>query len=143
VPINFASILEPEPLYTFVDPVTNQHFTFATERIAKSLKIKLLPDVLVPIDFKYGSELLEGGLDGTELQRWINTRTLPPITLLTFTDGKDIMVNGEYQYVAALVRGQTELLARRVPEVIWSEFLVVGVPFTQEDLNRLAVARKH
>lgn len=137
MPIDFNTITTPEELYTLVDPESGQHITFAVARLRKSIKVKLLPDVLVPLDFEYGAALLEAGLDGQRLQAHINMRTLPAVLMLR-REKMDALIDGEYAYCAALARGQREVLAKRIPMSVWQEFIVTNVPYTREQLERIA-----
>lgn len=138
--IDFNTILTPEQLFTHVDKETGKHVTVAVQRLRSSIKFKLLPEVRINVDYEHGISLLDS-LDATRLQSHINMRELPPAITIIYGDGKDVMVDGEYSYCAALARGMSSITCIRVPFSVWNEFVVTGVPFTEAQLRALSLEK--
>jgi hypothetical protein len=105
-----------------------------------SLKVKLIPEVLIPVNYQAASEILSdpSRVDAVLLKAMMSRRVLEPVLTVRFPSGKDVLVEGEMRYCAAAARKQTELHARRVPFSVAEDFLVTGVPLTPAQLDAIA-----
>lgn len=139
--IPFSEIqIAPEPLYTFADPDTGKAMTFAVRRMTESLKVKMIPEVIISIDYEAAVNILgdPGRVNTVQLRALMSKKHLDPVLTIRFPSGKDVLVEGEMRYCAAAARKQTEIFARRVPLSVAQDFLVTGVPLTQDQLNAIA-----
>ncbi len=70
------------------------------------------------------------GLEEARLLRALAAQSYSPLLFCLMLDGSALLVDGSHTYAAAFIRGLRELRAYLVPECVWKNFLVEGLPGT-------------
>ncbi len=148
MPIQYEEIKnsgQNEILYTHVMPGGSAVLTFALSRLRKSVKIKMLPLIPVPVNMEAGVKILEQGLaDWVQLNILMkqDPKTFEPMLMIAHADGSSSIIDGMESYCACVAKRVPTVLGRRIPFSLWTEFTVHGVPYTDAQFKLLLERRE-
>lgn len=121
-------------------PRTDQIFThmggdrlaptvFAVSRIRAACDRHIAPVWMTPIEL-HNVEMIytSRGIEQPRLARAYATRVYAPLLFLTMPDDTQLLADGSHTYVARFLRGHRWALAYIVPQAIWRDYTVDGVP---------------
>ncbi|MCO5157922.1 MAG: hypothetical protein M9945_14430 [Aquamicrobium sp.] len=121
-------------VFSLVDDKTGKTTHINVTALAKSWKTKARPIVTIEVEPAIAEYFVQKrGIEQHRVDRLMGEEIKEPLLLLHWIDGSHLLVDGHHRYVAASLKGQTELKARLVPKSVWSKYVIVDLPAERSD----------
>ena len=117
-----------EPVFTFIEPSTQEEFSWAVQRLAEWAN-KHAETFITPVE-RIGALMFvrDRGIEQHRLERLDPACLLDPIVYLDWGDGTQLLLDGHHRYVYAAMNGFTEILAHMLTHEQVEPFRVEGIP---------------
>jgi len=138
--IPYSTLKSTDTLVTHVLDEGNAIVSLCTSMMETSFAVKMIPAENIILNPQYATGLLQSGAVSAQKVKLISrslVAVVQPILLARFPNGSDALLDGQHRYCAAVFNGQKEILARRLPPSVWQQFIVSGIPWTDQQLHDL------
>jgi hypothetical protein len=128
-----------DQMFTHIDPETKTQTCFAVTLIREHIS-RFGEDYIfsTPIEPRIAKMiLLNRGLERSRLKRAIRTSHYDPLLYLAMPDGSHLLADGSHTYVAMFYKGTTWTKAFVVPQNIWKDFTISGLPQWESESHLL------
>lgn len=134
--IPYASLSRGDKLYTFANAAGSHVVTLCLTRMKQDFHVKMIPRTKLRLDPQVGSTILSSNLcDNVRLALLIKgSSPLDVLHVAVFPSGEVVLLGDWETYCAALHRGLTDIDVKRLPVSLWSQFIVSGVPHSDDHL---------
>lgn len=126
--------LGDEIVYTIIDETDGAPITLAIQRIEAQCIAAVLKGIAKVCTVDVDPEHVEclrakRGIEQHRLDR-ITARVLKhnPIIMAEMPDGSSLIIDGNHRYVKAWMLGKPTIRCIFVPEKVWREYVVTGIP---------------
>jgi len=138
--IPYNTLKSTDTVVTHVLDDGNAIVSLCTSRMETSFAVKLITPERIILNPQYATDLLQSGAVNAQRVKTISqifVSRVNPILLARFPNGSDALLDGQHRYCAAVFNGEKEILGRRLPPSVWQQFIVSGIPWTDQQLHDL------
>lgn len=123
-----------DQIFTHIEPKSGKNTTIAATRLNEWCQKSNHPRVNIPLT-RDGAELLwnKRGVEKDRLKRLTVLCRYYPILVLEWPDGTHLIADGTHSYCWQYSQGFSSAVAWMVPQVVWREFVVEGLPDASEE----------
>lgn len=119
-----------DQIFTHLDSDNGKETVFAVSRLRAHCSTREHEFLTkCPLDQKWAQMILQHrGIETPRLRRAVRTKHPDPLLYLQMPDKTVLLADGSHTYVALCMRGKRQALAYLVPQTVWRNFTVEGIP---------------